>query len=184
MEKDEDLMPISYQISLTDKKTGEEKIFSSAVNASAYLRRSKSYVRIRMSRGDKTATDINGNKYDLAIISVNKFSSKPKKPKNPDNAKYAGYKEPTLCYRCARAVGFCKWSKKGEAIEGWLAIPTKLKNGQSRNGSGEVVPASVVDSYHVINCPMFLEEGKTVEERREQRKRLMKERVNERISGV
>ena len=170
-------MPISYEISLKDNKTGEEKIFGSAVKASAYLQRSKMYVRVRLSRGDKTATDIHGNEYKIAIVSVKKTASKPKKPKNPDNAKYAGYKEPTLCYRCARAVGFCKWSKKGEAIEGWNAIPTKLKNGQSRNGSGEVVPESVVDSYHVIDCPIFMEEGETIEEKRKQRKMLKEERL-------
>ena len=142
------------------------------------------YVQVRLGRGDKPATDFNGNEYTIAIVSVKKVASKPKKPKNPDNAKYAGYKDPTLCYRCARAVGFCKWSKNGEAIEGWNAVPTKLKNGQTRNGSGEVVPESVVDSHHVIYCPMFIEDGKTVEERRAQRKMLMEERKNERSSGM
>ena len=177
-------MPISYEIQLTNKKTGEEKIFSSAVKASAYLQRSKMYVRVRLGRGDKTATDVHGNEYTFSIVSVKKVASKPKKPKDPANAKYAGYKEPTLCYRCARAVSFCSWSKSGKEIEGWNAIPTKIKNGQSRNDNGEVVPESVVDSHHVIDCPMFIEDGKTVEERRAQRKMLMEERKNERSSGM
>lgn len=171
-------MPISYKVCLTDVQTGEEKIFKSTVKASEYLKRSKMYIKVRLGRANKVAYGIDGKEYKITVLSVEKVTSKPKKPKDPANAKYAGYKPATLCYECARSVSFCPWSKRGEAVEGWNAVPTKLKNGQSRNGSGQVVPESVVDSYHVIDCPLFIQEGKTVEERRAQRKMLIEEAKN------
>ena len=171
-------MPTSYKISITNMKTGEVKIFRSTVKASEYLKRSKMYVRVRLGRANKTAFDIDGNEYKIAVISIEKIASKPKNPKNPDNAKFAGYKEPTLCYSCARAYSLCPWSKRFEPIEGWDAVPTKLKVGQSRNGSGEIVPQKEIDSYLVINCPMFIEDGKTIEERRKQRQMLKEERLH------
>lgn len=165
-------MAISYIISLTDAQTGESKTFISALKASEYLKRSKSYVRLRLERSNKTAYDINGNEYKVAVVGINKVVSTPK-PKNPENQKYAGYKNPQLCYRCARAVGFCSWSKRFEPIEGWTAKPTKISH--LGNKRCEKVCLKDIDSYYITECPLFIEEAKTARERKKQRKLLFEE---------
>lgn len=55
----------------------------------------------------------------------------------------------TLCWRCKNAAGFCSWSDKSfTPVDGWTAIPTKIKNGRN----------DYMDSFEVIECPLF-EEG-------------------------
>ena len=55
-------------------------------------------------------------------------------------------KAPSLCWCCENATSnYCPWVEKGEAVPGWRATPTKIKQ------NGKVV----CDSYHVHSCPMF-----------------------------
>lgn len=55
-------------------------------------------------------------------------------------------KTPSLCWCCENATSnYCPWVEKGEAVPGWRATPTKIKQ------NGKVV----CDSYHVHSCPMF-----------------------------
>ena len=58
--------------------------------------------------------------------------------------------EVTLCWNCKRATGFCSWSEDFTPVEGWKAIPTKVKvaNSKGRN-------KTFTDSYLVIECPLF-----------------------------
>lgn len=49
----------------------------------------------------------------------------------------------TLCWECDRPD--CPWMQKLEAVPGWTAESTTIKNRER----------DVVNSYHVISCPMF-----------------------------
>lgn len=55
----------------------------------------------------------------------------------------------TLCWTCKKATGGCSWSKSFTPIEGWKAIPTKVKiNDRSRRGDE-------TDSFDIYECPEF-----------------------------
>ena len=51
----------------------------------------------------------------------------------------------TICWNCKKATGGCSWSDKLIPVDGWEAIPTRVK----------MVLDKVVDSYKVIGCPLF-----------------------------
>lgn len=51
----------------------------------------------------------------------------------------------TLCWRCGNACAKCSWSKDFTPVEGWVAIPTKVKD--SHEGT--------IDSFLVLKCPQF-----------------------------
>ncbi len=51
----------------------------------------------------------------------------------------------TLCWNCKNNAGHCSWSKNFTPINGWKAIPTKVR---SENGKK-------LDSYDVYECPEF-----------------------------
>jgi hypothetical protein len=55
----------------------------------------------------------------------------------------------TLCWRCQKAGGKCSWSKSFIPIEGWKAIPTKLKINDRSRRDGET------DSFDIYECPEF-----------------------------
>lgn len=54
---------------------------------------------------------------------------------------------PTLCWDCRNAVNGCSWARKGKPVNGWKAIPTKIKDPMSRKGYNE--------SFVVQECPLF-----------------------------
>lgn len=57
------------------------------------------------------------------------------------------YADPTLCWECANAAILgCSWSKNFTPVDGWDAVPTKIKAENSR----------YIDSYCVISCPEFV----------------------------
>ena len=55
----------------------------------------------------------------------------------------------TLCWECRRAVGLCPWSRFGEAVDGWKAIPTVIEE-----------EAGNFNSFLVLECPLFQEDEK------------------------
>ena len=58
-------------------------------------------------------------------------------------------KRNTLCWKCAKAVGYCTWSHHFEPVEGWEAIaypPAAYEQGQWAK----------IPSYKVISCPEFI----------------------------
>lgn len=170
----------SVMVVLTNEETGTFLTFGSLMQASDFLGRSKQYIRSRMSDGGDvkdTATSFDGTKYKIEIIGVGKrrdHSDAPKKEKKPENQKYAGNKPQQLCFDCARASGFCPWSKNFSPVEGWTAKCTNINN----------VSGQEVCSYHILCCPLFIKDAPTKEGRLEQRRLLMEELVNERTSGV
>lgn len=63
------------------------------------------------------------------------------------NASSKRQKNESICWSCKNACGSCPWSSSFTPVEGWNAIPTKVKG---NNYTGEII-----DSYHVISCPMY-----------------------------
>jgi hypothetical protein len=74
----------------------------------------------------------------------------------------------TICVNCKKATGGCSWSKKFEPVDGWNAIPTKIKTGYKYGGK---IP-HIVDSFDVYECPEFelLKMQKAEIDRAEERK--------------
>ena len=54
-------------------------------------------------------------------------------------------RQQTLCWNCAKAVGYCPWSQDLEPIPGWTAFPTQKQTHGNTHSS----------SYLVIECPLF-----------------------------
>lgn len=62
-------------------------------------------------------------------------------------------KPATLCWSCAKACGGCSWSDRSfTPVDGWTAVPTKLFGYRGNDG--------VIDSYRVIECPLYEEDRK------------------------
>lgn len=66
-------------------------------------------------------------------------------------------RDDTLCWNCARAVGYCSWSQFFEPVKGWVAE----KN--TEHDSAE--------SYAVMACPLFLKGRDRKNEQSPDRKR-------------
>lgn len=181
-------MSVPRAILLTDLETGEEIRIESLMAASDFLGRSKQYVKVRLYRPveDQTAESlITGAKYKLTPLGAGqrrdaiKDPEKRRKKRKPieivDGCEVRSIngKSFQLCNDCARCVGFCSWSKRLEPVDGWTAVPTVVKI----NRRGKNKTEYEMDTYHITECPLFIREGKTVEERRAQRKMLMEERL-------
>ena len=69
----------------------------------------------------------------------NKAYSKPKKKRKE-----------TLCWTCKNAVCGCSWSKSLTPVDGWDAIPTKVR------GNAEL--DEWLDSFLVVSCPEYEED--------------------------
>lgn len=65
-----------------------------------------------------------------------------------DEVKKMFIKKPTLCWNCAKAGGFCSWSKDFIPVKGWKAeyAPLKLSDYGRKTYS---------ESYCVLECPKF-----------------------------
>lgn len=51
----------------------------------------------------------------------------------------------TLCWSCRNAVGYCSWSQSFKPVDGWQAIPTKVK--------------TAGDTFVVISCPCYIKDS-------------------------
>ncbi len=71
---------------------------------------------------------------------VCKKKTKPKRKKHRE----------TLCWTCKNAVLGCSWSKNFTPVEGWEAVPTKVR--------GNLELDEWLDSYLVISCPKYIED--------------------------
>ena len=65
------------------------------------------------------------------------------------------YAKESLCWTCQRATGFCSWSRHFEAVPGWEAEPTTIKNGYGR-GYDEYV-----SSFEVKSCPLYIKDRRS-----------------------
>ena len=155
-------MSIPLAIRITSRKTKEERVFSSMQQGNEFLGRSKGYLQNRIrEQNTMTGENYDGEVFDVEILGAGKRRDllEGQTPKNSP-----GIYIPTMCWQCAKAYGFCRWSRELKPVEGWEAQETHINNTDSG-----------CDSYFVKNCPEFLQDGKTTEERKEQRRMLEKE---------
>lgn len=64
------------------------------------------------------------------------------------------YKTFTLCWSCAKACGGCSWSREFKPIDGWDAIPTKIRIPDDDGG------ARYCDSFKITACPQYVADSK------------------------
>ena len=170
-------------ICLTDVETGKVRTFGSMIQASEFLGRSKQYIQARLTTSDpELAIDAEGNKYRISSYGhgKRKDAHRPRKVRvTKEEWKQEGYEiknllnhTTQLCTVCARATGFCSWSQELEPVEGWEAVPTKIRHMSKYQ---ELNSIHETNSYRVVSCPLFIEDAPTTEGRRKQREMLIKE---------
>lgn len=59
-------------------------------------------------------------------------------------------KPETICWTCENALGDCSWHTSFTPVDGWDAIPTKIK--------GAFPDSPEIDSYCVLKCPNYRKE--------------------------
>ena len=146
------------ECSLTSKTNGEEFVFSSMLQASDFLQYSKGYIQDRLRRQN---TDIMRNKKTGEEYVFKVLGKGQRRDCNPKQQPKGLRKPMQPCAYCARAVGFCPWSKDSTPVEGWDAVP------------------SSEGSYQINFCPLFWRDAETPAGRRKQRKILLEELENE-----
>ena len=164
-------LPVAVE--LTNMETGEKKQLDSYTAACEFLGRSSTYLKTKVADVDEVdVSNIHGIPDHLVKIGPGKRKDSPVTPRPRKIRKNYPVEvlqkfKCQLCTTCARASGFCSWSRKLVPVEGWDAEPTSVK-AVSNNGSYE--------SYRVKTCPLYIQDGSTVEERRIQRNMLKEER--------
>lgn len=155
-------------VCLKNKKTGEEQIFGSMAQACDWLNRSKTYLKYKIMFDDGfSVTNRNNEEFDLTITGIGKRRDAVEKEIRPKDQRFNAHQyPPQLCVRCARATGFCPWSQRLEPVNGWEAETVRILFDGSVN-------------YLIKRCPLFMEDAKTIEGRREQRKLLYRELEDE-----
>lgn len=159
-------MSVPLAIRITSKETGEQRVFSSLQQGNEFLGRSKGYLQNRIrEQGRMSGENLDGEEFDVEILGkgLRRDLQEGQTPRNSP-----GIYIQTLCWKCARASGFCRWSKELKPMEGWKASGTQISNHNSE-----------CESYFVENCPAFMQDGKTIEERKIQRKMLEEELEHE-----
>ena len=186
MAADEDsIMPTPFCICLENVETGKIETFGSMIQASEFLKRSKQYLQVRIKAPDvkdnTVAVAYDGTKYHIAIYGKGRrkdagtSSHRFRKPVPEEmRVRMNGNCTNQLCSVCARASGHCPWSHNLTPVEGWTAFPSKISH-YRKNKKGRVQNIYTTESWHIIDCPLFLKDAKTIEERREQRKMLDEE---------
>ena len=152
-------------IKLISTKTGEEQIFGSISQACDFLCRSKTYITWRMFGEEEalTVTSESGEEYIFEVLGMGKRKDAVEPVIRRKNGALNQWQYPQqICWGCARASGFCDWSRKLKPIEGWEARAVRSSYDGQKN-------------YLISKCPLFVPDAKTPEERREQRKALYKE---------
>lgn len=178
-------MSIPTAIKLIALDTGEEYIFGSIAQACDFLQRSNQYIRTGIyDNPQKIVSNYHKRKFSIEVLGIgNRRDSvsdpnRKRKPKLPvefdeDGEIIRHNEKKQLCWDCARTSGFCSWSQELKPVEGWEAKPTMIRH-MSRGGC-ENNSLYITNSYMVTSCPLFVKDGKTKEERREQRAKLMEE---------
>lgn len=170
-------------VELRQKGTDKILTFGSVAQASDYLGRSGTYMKyMTENREENEKTEITsawGDVYELRIVglgyrrdAVQRDKEKKKRKNIPLEMRQKFTTQ--LCTTCARAVGFCSWSERLQPVEGWDAEPTKVKHQVGRGEKSK--EASVMESYRVKACPLYVKDAETKDGRRAQRFILLEER--------
>lgn len=139
-------------ISERDKKT---YLFQSYTNASTFLGRSHVYLQRCKEDGTVPKHARTGETFRVEVMDVLQESDEKRLKEIVHN------KRPVmqLCNSCARAGGHCSWSNNLTPIKGWDAEPAFDTSGNFY-------------TWQIKKCPLYMKDGSTVEERREQRRLL------------
>lgn len=173
-------MPVAVE--LTNMETGEKFNFDSYAAACEFLGRSPTYLKTHVADVDEVDVSSFGKvPYHLVKVGPGKrkdspISPRPRKIKMDIPYEVRQKFQCQLCTTCARASGFCSWSRDLTPVEGWTAKPTRLKHQVGRGEKAKEV--SFMDSYRILECPLYIQDAYTREERREQRAMLLEERRN------
>jgi len=163
-------------VTMTKRDTGEEFFFWNYTIACEFLHRSVTYMKIKACDVPFNEEIFVTNKWNEEFIlkkvghgrrrdAVAHLQPKKENKHIPEEERYKIQHQ--LCTSCARAVGFCSWSKRLEPVEGWDATPTNIK---------AVSNNTAYTSYRIKACPLYIQDGKTKEEQRQQRQMLLEER--------
>ena len=136
------------RIRLTSVKTGEAREFETMTSAGKWLCRSHCYLQYCIQLGQAPSHGETLEEFILEDLGEGKSSVY-----SPMN------RQRQLCNDCARASGFCSWSRNLTPVKGWEADVTSWENGVSL-------------SWRVKNCPLYIRDAETRRERLEQRRML------------
>lgn len=171
---------IPVAVELTNMETGEKKKLDSYMAACEFLGRSSTYLKTKVAEVDEVdVSNVHGIPYHLVKIGPGKRKDSPNTPRPRKVLKNVPLEQRQkfqcqLCTTCARASGFCSWSRNLTPVEGWDAEPTKLKHQVGRGEKSK--EASVMESYRVKACPLYVKDAETKDGRRAQRFILLEER--------
>ena len=59
----------------------------------------------------------------------------------------------SICGECQRKIGTCSWNKEFKPVPGWKATPTKIL---VQTAWGKRTNQSYMDSFNVIECPLYI----------------------------
>lgn len=137
-------------VRLTSCVDGKRYEFDSYTDAGRFLHRSHAYLNVcrRENRVPSNLKTGETFKYEILgfVIHKNRIRAKATSPQ--------------LCNKCARAGGFCSWSENLTPVKGWEAE-------ESVDADGNFF------TWHILGCPLYMEEAKTVDGRKEQRRLLV-----------
>ena len=176
-------MSAPQAVELTNIKTGEKHTFWSHAVACDFLGRSTAYMKHKIITADGTTIVSSdkgedfyceeigpGQRRDAVDLEGKKRKGAPPEVRYPFNYQ--------LCSSCERAVGFCSWSKRLDPVEGWDAEPSIIKVHKSGRDNQKVIYEEYA-GWRVRDCPLFIPDGKTKEERRKIRQMLKEERLKQ-----
>ena len=145
-------------VTLINKQTGERLYFESVLHATCFLNRGNCYINSVLKYGGVVRHGDTGEEYDVIKDDPPKIGKLV-----VSNLSQAKMLDKSICNGCARSVGFCPWSKRQEPVKGWTAEDSYYEGKWY--------------SFCVKDCPLFLADGETKEERIAQRKMLKEERL-------
>lgn len=147
-------------VTLISKWDGKRYYFDSILHATCFLNRGNCYINSVQKYGGIVRHGDTGEEFEVIKDPPPKVGTMVVK-----NLSQAKMLDKSICNGCARASGFCSWSKDFTPVDGWTAEQSFYE--------GEPY------SYCVRICPLFLADGATPKERKIQRAILMEELVNE-----
>lgn len=171
---------IPVAVELTNMETGEKKKLDSYMAACEFLGRSSTYLKTKVAEVDEVdVSNVHGIPYHLVKIGPGKRKDSPVTPRPRKVLKNVPLEQRQkfqcqLCTTCARASGFCSWSSNLTPVEGWDAEPTKLKHQVGRGPKN--TDATIMESFRIKDCPLYIQDADTKEGRRIQRNMLLEER--------
>ena len=123
-----------YSCVLTCERTGKQHHFKSSIQASHFLKRTKSYVSTCVYKGYPIRHKDTKELYTASFPEEGKTMANPM-PRRP--------KEQPCC-TCKNFYNGCSWSRSFTPVDGWKANPTVITHGNRS-----------LESYEILYCPEY-----------------------------